>query len=163
MTFVFSLTQMLALLSVYVMLSILLSILVCAAVTCYVLVSVQVSAPYFLAGSQLELYTCLFRQMTRLLCVWYADVRRGIYIVNTRSLIIDNLYDTTSLEPLTPNHMLTLKSKKRVGLPILLLSKRRCIVETYKHLQLVTLYFKHINITVLQNILHVHTHIDRRA
>ena len=47
MTFVFSLTQMLVFLSLYVMLSILLSILVCAAthLFCACLVSVQVSAP----------------------------------------------------------------------------------------------------------------------
>ena len=48
MSFVLSLTQMLVLLSLYVMLSILLSILVCAAASlfCACLVSVQVSAPY---------------------------------------------------------------------------------------------------------------------
>ena len=47
MSFVLSLTQMLVLLSLYVMLSILLSILVCAAASlfCACLVSVQVSAP----------------------------------------------------------------------------------------------------------------------
>ena len=47
MTFVLSLTQMLVFLSLYVMLSILLSILVCAAASlfCACLVSVQVSAP----------------------------------------------------------------------------------------------------------------------
>ena len=47
MTFVFSLTQMLVFLSLYVMLSILLSILVWAAIHlfCACLVSVQVSAP----------------------------------------------------------------------------------------------------------------------
>ena len=63
MTFVLSLTQMLVFLSLYVMLSILLSILVCAAASlfCGCLVSVQVSAPYVIAGS-----TCLFRQMARL-------------------------------------------------------------------------------------------------
>ena len=79
MTFVISLTQMLVFLSLYVMLSILLSILVCAAASlfCACLVSVQVSAPYVIAGSTQELYTCLFRQMTRLLlkmsrCVAYA-------------------------------------------------------------------------------------------
>ena len=70
---------MLVLLSLYVMLSILLSILVCAAASlfCACLVSVQVSAPYVIAGSTQELYTCLFRQMARLLlkisrCLAYA-------------------------------------------------------------------------------------------
>ena len=80
MTFVLSLTQMLVFLSLYVMLSILLSILVCAAARlfCACLVSVQVSAPYVIAGSTQELYTsCLFRQMARLLlkmsrCLAYA-------------------------------------------------------------------------------------------
>ena len=62
MPFVLSLTLMLVFLSLYVMLSILLSILFCAC-----LVSVQVSAPYVIAGSTQELYTCLFRQMARLL------------------------------------------------------------------------------------------------
>ena len=78
-SFVFSLTQMLVFLSLYVMLSILLSILVCAAASlfCACLVSVQVSAPYVIAGSTQELYTCLFRQMARLLlkmsrCLAYA-------------------------------------------------------------------------------------------
>ena len=58
---------------------ILLSILVCAAASlfCANLVSVQVSAPYVIAGSTQELYTCLFRQMARLLlnisrCLAYA-------------------------------------------------------------------------------------------
>ena len=53
MTFVLSLTQMLVFLSLYVMLSILLSILVCAAASlfCACLVSVQVSAPYVIAGN----------------------------------------------------------------------------------------------------------------
>ena len=76
MTFVHCLTQMLVFLSLYVMLSILLSILVCAVASlfCACLVSVQVSAP---AGSTQELYTCLFRQMARLLlkmsrCLAYA-------------------------------------------------------------------------------------------
>ena len=78
-TFVLSLTQMLVFLSLYVMLSILLSILVCAAASlfCACLVSVQVYAPYVIAGSTQELYTCLFRQMARLLlkisrCLAYA-------------------------------------------------------------------------------------------
>ena len=75
----FVLTQMLVFLSLYVMLSILLSILVCAAASLFYacLVSVQVSAPYVIAGSTQELYTCLFRQMARLLlkmsrCLAYA-------------------------------------------------------------------------------------------
>ena len=79
MTFVLSLTHMLVLLSLHVMLSILLSILVCAAASlfCACLVSVQVSAPYVIAGSTQELYTCLFRQMAKLLlkvsrCLAYA-------------------------------------------------------------------------------------------
>ena len=70
---------MLVLLALYVMLSILLSILVCAAASlfCACLVSVQVSAPYVIADSTQELYTCLFRQMARLLlkisrCLAYA-------------------------------------------------------------------------------------------
>ena len=70
---------MFVLLSLHVMLSILLSILVCAAASlfCACLVSVQVSAPYVIAGSTQELYTCLFRQMARLLlkitrCLAYA-------------------------------------------------------------------------------------------
>ena len=54
MTFVFSLTQTLVVLSLYVMLSILLSILVCAAesLVCACLVSVQDSAPHVIAGSR---------------------------------------------------------------------------------------------------------------
>ena len=59
--------------------SILLSILVCAAASlfCACLVSVQVSVPYVIAGSTQELYTSLFRQMARLLlkisrCLAYA-------------------------------------------------------------------------------------------
>ena len=79
MTIVLSLTQMLVFLSLYVMLSILLSILVSATASlfCACLVSVQVSAPYAIAGSTQELYTCLFRQMARLLlkisrCLAYA-------------------------------------------------------------------------------------------
>ena len=65
MTFVLSLTQMLVFLSLYVMLSILLSILVCAAASlfCGCLASVQVSAPYIIAGSAQKFYTCLFRQI----------------------------------------------------------------------------------------------------
>ena len=79
MTFVLSPTQMLVFLSLYVMLRILLSILVCAAASlfCACLVRVQVSAPYVIAGSTQELYTCLSRQMVRLLlkmsrCLAYA-------------------------------------------------------------------------------------------
>ena len=43
--------------------------LVCAAASlfCACLVSLQVSAPYVIAGSTQELYTCLFRQMAWLL------------------------------------------------------------------------------------------------
>ena len=69
MTFALSLTQMLVFLSLNVMLSIHLSILVCAAASlfCACLASVQVSAPYVIAGSTKEVYTCLFRQMARLL------------------------------------------------------------------------------------------------
>ena len=61
--FVLSLTQMLVLLSSYVMLSILLFSLVCTAASlfCVGLVSVQVSAPYVMAGTIQELFTCLFR------------------------------------------------------------------------------------------------------
>ena len=77
--FVLSLTQMLVFLSLYVLLSLLLSILVCAAASlfCACVVSVQVSTPYATAGSTQELYTCLFRQMERLLlkvsrCLAYA-------------------------------------------------------------------------------------------
>ena len=74
MSFVLSLTQMLVLLSLYVMLSILLPILVCAAASlfCACLVSVHVSAPYVIAGSTQELYTCLFRQMACSLSFLYA-------------------------------------------------------------------------------------------
>ena len=79
MTFVLSLNQMLVFLSLYVMLSILLFILVCAAagLFCACLISVQVSAPYFIAGSTYDLYTCLFMQMSSLLlkilrCLAYA-------------------------------------------------------------------------------------------
>ena len=87
MTFVLFLTQMLVFLSLYVMLSILLSILVCAAASlfCACLVSAQVSAPYVIAGSTQELYTCLFRQMARLLlkicrCLAYPGVWRILFI-----------------------------------------------------------------------------------
>ena len=67
MTFALSLTQIF--LSLYVMLSILLSVLVCAAARlfCACCVSVHVSEPYVVAGSTQELYTCLFRQIARLL------------------------------------------------------------------------------------------------
>ena len=75
MSFVLSLTQMLVLLSLYVMLSILLSILVCAAASlfCACLVSVQVSAPYVIAGSTQE-YNNMARQS-------------GVAIVNLQFLI----------------------------------------------------------------------------
>ena len=77
MTFVLSLTQMLVFLSLYVMFSILLSILVCAASSLFCACLVSVSAPYVIAGSTQELYSCLFRQMARLLlkisrCLAYA-------------------------------------------------------------------------------------------
>ena len=79
MTFVLPLIQMLVFLSLYAMLSILLSILVCAAASLFsvCLVSVQVSASYVIAGSTQELYTCLFRQIAMLLlkisrCLAYA-------------------------------------------------------------------------------------------
>ena len=56
-----------------------LSIFVWAAASlfCACLVSVQVSAPYLIAGSTQQLYTCLFRQMARLFlkiirCLAYA-------------------------------------------------------------------------------------------
>ena len=78
-TFVCFLTQMLIFLYLYVMLSILLSILVCdaASLFCACFVSVQGSAPYVIAGRTHELYTCLFRQMSRLFlkisrCLGYA-------------------------------------------------------------------------------------------
>ena len=89
MTFVLSLTQMLVLLSVYVILSILLSILVCAAAIlfCACLVSVQVSAPYVIAGSTHELYTCLFRQMARLLLK-----RSRVYSVSRPACHASSLY-----------------------------------------------------------------------
>ena len=79
MTFVLSLTQMLVFLSLYVMLSILLSSLVSAAesLSCACLVSFHVSAPYVIAGSPQKLYTSLFGQMGRLFlkmtrCLAYA-------------------------------------------------------------------------------------------
>ena len=78
-TFVFSRTLMLVFLFFYVTLSILLSILVdaTASLSCACLVSVNISAPYVVAGSTQELYTCLFREMARLLlkisrCLTYA-------------------------------------------------------------------------------------------
>ena len=73
MTFALSLTQMLVFLSLYVMLSIFLSILVCVAASlcCACLVSIHVSAPYVIAGSTHELYTCLLLlQISR--CLAYA-------------------------------------------------------------------------------------------
>ena len=67
-TFVFSLTQRLVFLSLYVVLSIL-HTLVCAAASllCACLVSVRISTPYVIADRTLELNTCIFRHMTRLL------------------------------------------------------------------------------------------------
>ena len=73
--FVLSLTQMLVFLSLYVMLSLLLSILVCGAASlfCACLVSVQVYAPYATAGSTQELYTCFFRLLLKISrCLAYA-------------------------------------------------------------------------------------------
>ena len=76
MTFVLTLTQMLVFISLYVMLSILLSILVLAAGSLFwvCLVSVQVSAPYVIAGSTQDMYTCLFRQIARLPSIFVCDV-----------------------------------------------------------------------------------------
>ena len=56
-------------LSLYMILSILPYILVCAPASffCAYLVSVNLSASYIITGSTQELYTCLFRQMARLL------------------------------------------------------------------------------------------------
>ena len=75
MTCDLSLTQMLVFISLYMMLSILLPILACAAASSVLVWSV--SAPYAIAGSTQELYTCLFRQMAILLltifrCLTYA-------------------------------------------------------------------------------------------
>ena len=76
-------------LSLYVMLSILLSMLVCAVASLFYacLVSVQVSAPYVIAGRTHQLYTCLFRQMSRLLlkisrCLVYAAQLAMILLVS---------------------------------------------------------------------------------
>ena len=59
------------------------SVLAAASLFCACLVSVHVSAPYVIAGSTQELYTCLFRQMARLLlkisrCLAYAAQRAMI-------------------------------------------------------------------------------------
>ena len=89
MTFVLSLTQMLGFLTLYVMLSILLSILVCAAASlfCACLVSVQVSAPFHnwhrWQHTQ-ELYTCLFREMARLLL----KISRGLSYAAQPAMIL---------------------------------------------------------------------------
>ena len=79
MTCVLSLTQLLVFLSMYVMLIKFISILVYAAASlfCACLTSVQVSAPYVIAGSMQELYTNFFGQMAMLLlkisqCLAYA-------------------------------------------------------------------------------------------
>ena len=76
-------------LSLYVMLSIHISILVCAVASlfCACLVSVHVSAPYVIAGRTHELYTYLFRQMSRLLlkisrCLVYAAQLAMILLVS---------------------------------------------------------------------------------
>ena len=106
MAFVLLLTQMLVFLSLYMMLSILLSILVCAlaCLFCACLVSVQISAPYVIAGSTQELYTCLFRQIARLLlqmsrCLAYAAqpamILRCIYL----SWFFSNVLTQLVLEP----------------------------------------------------------------
>ena len=57
-----------------VIVSILLSILVCAAASllCANVVSVQVFVPYVIAGNTHELYNCLFRQVARFPCLAYA-------------------------------------------------------------------------------------------
>ena len=86
---------MLVFLSLYVMLSILLSILDCAAASlfCACLVSVQVSAPYVIAGSTQELYTCLFRQkMVSLVRELLRVDRAGIWSLN--------LYTVPKMQPL---------------------------------------------------------------
>ena len=77
--FFLSLTQMLVFRSLYVMLSILLSMLVCAAgsLFCACLIRVQVYAPYVLARSRHELFSYLIKQITMLLltisrCLAYA-------------------------------------------------------------------------------------------
>ena len=80
MTFVLSLTQMLVFLSLYVMLSILLKFhfglcgrkfVLCLFGQCPGLCTI-----YVIAGSRQELYTCLFRQMARLLLKIYPGVWR---------------------------------------------------------------------------------------
>ena len=69
MNFVLSLTHMLVFLSLYLMLSILRSIFVCAAAIVFFtfLASAQIFSPHAIASSRRELYTCLFRQMAILL------------------------------------------------------------------------------------------------
>ena len=68
MPFVLSLTHMLVLLFLYAMLSTILSILVCAAASLFrvCLVSLHASAPCAIASSTQKLYTCPFRQITKL-------------------------------------------------------------------------------------------------
>ena len=75
------LTNMLFLLSLYVMLSILLYILMRAAASlfCALLVSVHVYAPYAI-GNTHELYTCHFRQMARLLLKRPGDLPRFFFV-----------------------------------------------------------------------------------
>ena len=64
-TFVFSLTQMFAFLSPYVIFNIPLSIFVCVVASLFFawLVSVHASAPYVIAGSTHELQTCFFNHV----------------------------------------------------------------------------------------------------
>ena len=66
-----SLTQMLVFLSLYVMLSMRVSILICATTSlfCACFVSGQVSAQYAISGSTHALYMCVFRQMAMLLFI----------------------------------------------------------------------------------------------
>ena len=73
--------------SLYVVLSIRLSILDYAAVSlfCACSVRVQFSAPYIVSGNTQELYTCLFRQMATMLpkrsrCLEYAVQRATILL-----------------------------------------------------------------------------------
>ena len=89
----------------YVMLSIFRSILVCAAASlfCACLVSVLISAPYCIADSTQELYTCLFRQMARLLvnisrCLAYPNIDHFNINKNPRQILFA-LLESSLLEP----------------------------------------------------------------
>ena len=89
MTFVRSVTPLLVFLSLFNVLSILFSIWVCAAASsfCVCLVSVQVYTPYVVAGSTQGLYTCLSKQMARLLlkislCLLYAPSLLRFFVVD---------------------------------------------------------------------------------